>query len=42
MPNDNLLDEKTIQIYDDVRKYFLNNPDKYCKSRYNGESYQKY
>jgi len=30
MPNDNLLDEKTIQIYDDVRKYFLNNPDKEC------------
>lgn len=30
MPNDSLLDKKTIQMYDDVRKYFLNNPDIEC------------
>ncbi len=30
MPNDNLLDEITIHKYDDVRKYFFNNPDKEC------------
>ena len=30
MPNDDHLDHGTISMYDDVRKYFLNNPDKDC------------
>ncbi len=30
MPNDDLLDKKTIFMYDEVRKYFLNNPDEEC------------
>ncbi|MBP1590663.1 MAG: HEAT repeat domain-containing protein [Oscillospiraceae bacterium] len=30
MPNDDLLDKKTIFMYDEVRKYFLNNPDDEC------------
>lgn len=30
MPNDDELDEKVIKRYEEVRKYFLNNPDEKC------------
>ena len=30
MPDDSLLDKSTISVYDEVRRYFLNNPDKEC------------
>ena len=30
MPNDDILDEELISIYDEVRKYFLDNPSEEC------------
>ena len=30
MPEDSKLDEQTIEMYDEVRKFFMENPDKEC------------